>query len=175
MAIRHAFSHDLAVHDPQLLSHSRLDLWNEPDRRISLPVWDFLHVFRRCICRSSYLAPRLAPAAHMVNWPKAHAARIYRPLTLMAPPGPDPGPDGQRSHQNRRPDQAFGQSGGITGRASTRQSESAAAQVRLPVSVRPPRAAGARSRAGPPQVSSGERCGPTETPAHRDVREDGRG
>jgi hypothetical protein len=36
MTIRHALIHDLAVHNPQLLPHSPVDLRTEPDRRTSL-------------------------------------------------------------------------------------------------------------------------------------------
>jgi hypothetical protein len=36
MTIRHALIHNLAVHNPQLLPHSPVDLRTEPDRRTSL-------------------------------------------------------------------------------------------------------------------------------------------
>ena len=45
MAIWDALIHDLAVHHPQLLSHSGLGLGVESCRCTSLPVWwDFLHL-----------------------------------------------------------------------------------------------------------------------------------
>jgi hypothetical protein len=76
MAIWDALIHDLAIHHPQLLSHSGLGLGVESCRSTSLPVWwDFLHLVAAVSLDSCLgcpaAAPQVSPLERLADGPPA--------------------------------------------------------------------------------------------------------